>query len=63
MANRVWTEAEDDALFRYLEAFLKSDEMGEMFDNMMERRKAASDFVDLLVQRGVVKFTPIERDT
>ncbi len=63
--SKVWTKAKKTALLRGLRVFLEvnSDEIDRMVDNMMERKKAASDFVDLLVQRGVIKLTPIERKT
>ncbi len=65
MANKVWTKAEKAALLLGLEAFLEinSDEIDRMFDNIFESMEASSRFVDLLVQCGVIKFTPIERDT
>ena len=65
MASKVWTEAEKAALLRGLEKFLlvNSDEIDRMFDNMFERMEANSWFVDRLVQRGILKFTPIEEKT
>jgi len=65
VASKVWTEAEKAALLRGLEKFLlvNSDEIDRMFDNMFERMEANSWFVDRLVQRGILKFTPIEEKT